>query len=111
MTREQQELFLEILGRNFQKFDREVLMPFYRRIETAVHSVWKDVNIATGGNIFCSTAITTGLERLSPAGTGQIYVPHGYDSVVDTDNYDAYNIFRSFSGSGARFRRNRLPED
>lgn len=92
VTREQQEQFLEILGRNFQKFDRQVLMPFYRRIETAVHSVWKDVNIATGGNIFCSTAISTGLERLNPAGSGQIYVPHGYDSVVDTDNYDAYNI-------------------
>lgn len=90
VTPQQQEMFLKILEDRFKIFDQQVLMGFYRRIGEAVHKHW-DVNIATGGNIFSSTAISTGLERLEPSGKGQIYVPHGYDSVVDTDQYDAYN--------------------
>lgn len=97
---EQQAMFLSIMESRFQEFDHNVLMPFYRRIANAIHKNWA-IPVATGGNIFCSTDIATGLEPIYPDRILQIYAPHGYDSVVDTDQYDAYNtqnVDRLFAG-------------
>lgn len=49
-----------------------------------------DKPVVTGGNIYCSTNIPTGLERLGEDGE-QIYAPHGYDSVVDSDRYESFS--------------------
>ena len=56
-----------------------------------------------------STDMTTGLERLE---TAQIYAPHGYDSVVDSDRYDSFskeNVERLYAGKRASQQRLNLP--
>ncbi len=85
---ETQAAFMEIVSRRFLEFDRTILMDFYRRIQAAVRK-HSDIPVVTGGNIYCSTDIPTGIERLSDG--LQIYAPHGYDSVVDSDRYDAFS--------------------
>lgn len=95
---EQAAEFMGIVAGRLMDFDKTTLMDFYRRMQRAVqrHS---DLNLVTGGNIYCSTDVPTGIERLE--GIGQIYAPHGYDSVVDSDRYEAYskeNVARLFAG-------------
>ena len=85
---EVQAEFIELVGKAFLDWDHTVLMDFYRRIQAAVRKV-SDKPLVTGGNIYCSTDVPTGLERLADG--LQIYAPHGYDSVVDSDRYDAYS--------------------
>ena len=77
----------QAMNRRFMKFDSEVLMPFYSRMLRAIRK-HTDAALVTGGNIYCSSFVTTGIEKLEEA---QIYAPHGYDAVVDSDRYDQYN--------------------
>ncbi|MBR0086607.1 MAG: cellulase family glycosylhydrolase [Lachnospiraceae bacterium] len=88
ITPEAQVEFMGIVAGRFLEFDRTVLMDFYRRMQKAVRK-HSDKPIVTGGNIYCSTDIPTGIEKLSDG--LQIYAPHGYDSVVDSDRYELYN--------------------
>lgn len=83
--------FMERVGLHFQEFDRNTLMDFYRRIEKAVKLV-SDKPVVTGGNIYCSSNVRTGIARLSQEDGCQIYDIHAYDSVVDTDSYEGYNL-------------------
>ena len=80
--------FMELVGARFLDWDKTVLMDFYHRMQAAVRKV-STKPLVTGGNIYCSTDIPTGLERLDDG--LQIYAPHGYDSVVDSDRYDAFS--------------------
>ena len=80
--------FMGMVAARFLEFDRTTLMDFYRRMARAIkkHS---DKAIVTGGNIYCSTDVPTGIEPLGDI--PQIYAPHGYDSVVDSDRYDSFS--------------------
>lgn len=85
---EEQIAFMGILSEQFLEFDRTTLMDYYRRMQTAIRK-HSDKPIVTSGNIYCSTNIPTGIERLDDG--NQIYAPHGYDSVVDTDRYENFS--------------------
>lgn len=85
---EEQMAFMGIVSERFLEFDRITLMDFYRRMQAAVRK-HSDKAIVTGGNIYCSTNIPTGIERLDDG--NQIYAPHGYDSVVDSDRYESFS--------------------
>ncbi len=101
--------FMRIVSEKLVHFDQTTLMDFYRRIQRAIQKT-SDLAIITGGNIYCSTDVPTGIERLP--GIGQIYAPHGYDSVVDSDRYDAYsteNVARVFAGKRQSQERLGLP--
>ena len=89
ITSEEQAEFMGIVSERFLEFDRTTLMDFYRRMQKAVRK-HSDKPVVTGGNIYCSTNIPTGLERLGEDGE-QIYAPHGYDSVVDSDRYESFS--------------------
>ncbi|MCI9440181.1 MAG: glycoside hydrolase family 5 protein [Ruminococcus sp.] len=119
---EQQALFMEYVTEQLQEFDRTTLMDFYRRMYRAVkkHS---EKPLITGGNIYSSSNVRTGIGRLDEAGNTdivpeadgpadgntdagsrkkgcQIYAPHGYDSVVDSDSYENFsreNVERLFA--------------
>lgn len=70
---------------------------------------YSDKAVITGGNIYCSTDIPTGIGRLDSA---QIYAPHGYDSVVDSDRYDSFskeNVERLYAGKRASQEQLGLP--
>ena len=94
VTPEETELMKKIMTTQFVKFDHDVLMPFYNRMLRGIRKV-SPVAIVTGGNIYCSSFVRTGLERVTGADgkpdAQQIYAPHGYDAVVDSDHYEAYN--------------------
>lgn len=95
---EQQGMFMQMVAEKLQEFDRTILMDFYRRIQKAV-SRNSQVPITTGGNIYSSSAVHTGICRLDPECEQQIYSPHGYDSVVDSDRYESFskeNVVRLF---------------
>ena len=85
---EQAAEFMQIVASQLLDFDRTTLMDFYRRMQRAIQKT-SDLPIITGGNIYCSTDVPTGIERLE--GTMQIYGPHGYDSVVDSDRYESFS--------------------
>lgn len=100
---EEQTIMKEVLSEQFMRFDREILMPFYNRITEAVRKVCT-IPIATGGNIYSSSFVPTGITTLSSADgsrdTQQVYTPHGYDAVTDSDRYDAFNkenVYHIFS--------------
>ena len=85
---EEQAEFMQIVGGRFLEFDRTTLMDFYRRMQAAIRRV-SDKPVVTGGNIYCSTDIPTGIGRLDDV--NQIYAPHGYDSVVDSNRYESFS--------------------
>ena len=89
MSAEQAAFYMGVVAEKLVGFDRETLMPFYRRIQEAVKDVSKKPLI-TGGNIYSSSTIPTGIGRLDDNGC-QIYAPHGYDAVVDSDRYESFN--------------------
>ncbi|WP_028611665.1 cellulase family glycosylhydrolase [Paenibacillus harenae] len=86
-------IMMAILTEQFDKFDKEILMPFYNRILRAVRKVC-EVPLVIGANVY-GTVVKTGLQKLTDSNGNvdaqQIYAPHGYDSVVDSDRYDAYS--------------------
>jgi endoglycosylceramidase len=94
VTLEEQGVMQNILTEQFMDFDKEILIPFYNRILRAIRKVCS-VPLVTGGNIYSSSFVETGIEKLTgPDGQvdhQQIYGPHGYDAVVDSDNYEAFN--------------------
>lgn len=85
---EEQAAFMGIVSERFLEFDRTTLMDYYRRMQAAIRK-YSDKPIVTGGNIYCSTNIPTGIERLADG--NQIYAPHGYDSVVDSTHYESFS--------------------
>lgn len=89
MTPEQSAFYMRTVSERLTVFDRDQLMPFYRRIQKAVeHST--DIPLVTGGNIYSSSTVPTGITRLDERGN-QIYAPHGYDAVVDSDRYESFS--------------------
>ncbi|MCR2806260.1 glycoside hydrolase family 5 protein [Paenibacillus soyae] len=92
-TPSERELMMGILTEHFVTFDKEILMPFYNRMLRAIRKVG-NIPIVTGSNIY-GTAVKTGIEKVRDSNgvvdTQQIFAPHGYDTVVDTDRYDEYN--------------------
>ena len=85
---EQAAVYIGYVSERLQTFDSTVLMDFYKRIADAVHK-YSDKPLITGGNIYCSSTVRTGIKRLADG--NQIYAPHGYDSVVNTDHYESFS--------------------
>lgn len=125
VTMEQQALFMGYVTEQLQEFDRTTLMDFYYRMERAVrkHSVKP---LITGGNIYSSSNVRTGIRRLDTGRFGgtaeigveneksgrQIYAPHGYDSVVDSDRYESFskeNVERLFADKRSSQEELKLP--
>lgn len=78
-----------------QKFERDVLSPFFNKTGAAIRSVDGDGFLMLETSYFSNMAIESGLE-LVQNGEGnvvhhQVYAPHGYDLVVDTEHYEIYN--------------------
>ncbi|GFI15749.1 hypothetical protein IMSAG249_00323 [Lachnospiraceae bacterium] len=94
VTPESQAYMGEIVSSAFMDFDKKILMPFYQKMNERIRS-YSDKALITGGNIYCSANFHSGIERVKGKDgkpeTQQIYAPHGYDSVVDSDSYDRYN--------------------
>lgn len=94
ITPESQAYMGQIVGEAFMEFDRKTLMPFYQKINDAIREK-TDIALVTGGNIYCSENFPSGINRVKGLDgnweTQQIYAPHGYDSVVDSDKYENFS--------------------
>lgn len=94
ITPESTAYMTEIVNQAFMEFDKDTLMPFYQKMNDAIRRYTKTA-LVTGGNIYCSANFKSGIDRV--AGTDgepeiqQIYAPHGYDSVVDSDKYENFS--------------------
>lgn len=126
ITLEQQALFMGYVTERLQEFDRTTLMEFYFRMERAVRK-YSDKPLITGGNIYSSSNVRTGIGRLdadkdrvgitdigaeNEKQGRQIYAPHGYDSVVDSDRYENFsreNVERLFEDKRSSQKELGLP--
>lgn len=106
ITPESQAYMGRIVGEAFMEFDKGTLMPFYQKMNDALREK-TDIALVTGGNIYCSSDFPSGIDRVSGRNgeeSQQIYAPHGYDSVVDSDRYENFsmeNIERLFANKRA----------
>lgn len=78
-----------------QRFERETLAPFYNKTAAAIRSVDPDGLLMLETSYFSNMGVESGVELAADdAGTAfrhQVYAPHGYDLVVDTEHYELYN--------------------
>lgn len=79
---------IENSGAAARDFDRNILTPFYAKVTSAIREIDTEAFIFTEANYFSNTAIQSEIGRVDKA---QVFSPHGYDLVVDTDKYDAYS--------------------
>ncbi len=74
-------------------FETEVLTPFYSEVAAAIREEDPDTILMLESNYFANAAVPTALSpAVYPDGRiieKQAYVPHGYDILVDTEDYGA----------------------
>lgn len=77
------------------EFERDVLSPFYCKVAKEIRRYDKSSVLLLESNYFCNMGIESGIEAVVDENgcldKNQAYAPHGYDLVVDTDNYGSYN--------------------
>lgn len=78
-----------------QAFEKEVLSPFIERVAQGIREVDQEGFIMLETSYFANMGIESGIElvrdREGKIDPHQVYTPHGYDLVVDTDLYEIYN--------------------
>lgn len=82
---------IENSGAAAKAFDREVLTPFFEKAAREIRKIDAKGFIFTEANYFSNIAIQSEIGRVDNA---QVFSPHGYDLVVDTDKYHAYSQHR-----------------
>lgn len=83
------ELLTYAYAPNFA-FEKDILTPFFDKATQKIAEADSEKFIMTGTSYFCNMAIESGIQRL-PNAKNQVYAPHGYDLIVDTNHYDIYN--------------------
>ncbi|MGN7359785.1 cellulase family glycosylhydrolase [Paenibacillus sp. SAF-054] len=77
-----------------QRFEREVLAPFFDKTAAAIRESVPDGFLMLATSYFANMGVESGLTLASKDGAslpGQVFAPHGYDLVVDTEHYEIYN--------------------
>jgi endoglycosylceramidase len=95
----------------YNEFEREALMPFYRRAAAAIRSVDAGRIIFLEASMGSNMGVYSAIERLEGGGP-QAYAPHGYDLVVDTPDVASASSARVeviFSRHGETARRLGMP--
>lgn len=67
----------------FQTFDRQQLMPYYRRVAKAIREVAPTKILFLGTTMASNSGVRSAIAPLEGGGP-QAYAPHAYDLVVDT---------------------------
>jgi len=78
-----------------QSFEREKLAGFFNRTAGTIREVDPERLMLLETSYFANMGIESGLQPLTDRSgnrdAGMLYAPHGYDLVVDTNHYEAYN--------------------
>ncbi|MEC0371746.1 cellulase family glycosylhydrolase [Paenibacillus chibensis] len=80
-----------------QRFERDVLAPFFGKTAAAIRTAAADGFLMLETSYFSNMGVESGLTLASGdegVFPGQVFVPHGYDLVVDTEHYEIYNPAR-----------------
>ncbi|MFO7729820.1 MAG: cellulase family glycosylhydrolase [Spirochaetia bacterium] len=91
-------MLIDAAEEELKAFDRKKIMPFYHRVTHAIREVDKESLIFLETNYFGNLGVLTGIDPvLDQKGTrmsNQVYAPHGYDLVTDTDFMNDANLSR-----------------
>ncbi|MWV46087.1 cellulase family glycosylhydrolase [Paenibacillus sp. HJL G12] len=77
-----------------QRFEENVLAPFFGKTGAAIRMAAADGFLMLESSYFSNMGVESGLALADAGGSvfpGQIFAPHGYDLVVDTEHYEIYN--------------------
>ncbi|MEC0241208.1 cellulase family glycosylhydrolase [Paenibacillus dokdonensis] len=77
-----------------QRFERDVLAPFFSKTAAAIRKAAPDGFLMLETSYFANMGVESGIELAGENGAafpGQVFAPHGYDLVVDTEHYEIYN--------------------
>ncbi|GIP53034.1 glycoside hydrolase family 5 protein [Paenibacillus vini] len=78
-----------------QSFEKEVLAPFFNKTAAAIRSIDPERFLMLETSYFSNMAVESGLQLIrndtGETDSSQVFVPHGYDLVVDTEHYEIYN--------------------
>lgn len=89
---------IDVTEAELKAFDRQKLMPFYHRLSHAIREVDNESLLFLETNYFNNLGIFSGLNPVTNQdGTrlsNQVYAPHGYDLVTDTNYMDDANLSR-----------------
>ncbi|GIP34783.1 hypothetical protein J2TS4_39930 [Paenibacillus sp. J2TS4] len=81
-----------------QRFEREMLAPFFNKTASAIRSVAPDGFLMLETSYFANMGVESGIELVrnqdGKIDSNQVYTPHGYDLTVDTELYEIYNQSR-----------------
>ena len=95
---EQYSALVTPLGEALKTFDETVLSSFYQKLRDSIRSVDKEVLLFIETNYFCNTGIPSGVlppkDENGQQDKGLVYAPHGYDLMVDTDQYESDTFVR-----------------
>ncbi len=78
----------ELSSAQVMRFEQEVLAPFFDRVAAAIRAVDSVSFLLRGHNYISNIGVPSGIPPITVAGQPdprQIFAPHGYDLVVDTD--------------------------
>lgn len=88
-------MLVESAKESSQRFEQEILTPFFNKTAAEIRSVVPDGFLMLESSYFSNMGVESGLNLVQHAdGTvdhNQVYTPHGYDLVVDTEHYEIYN--------------------
>lgn len=78
-----------------QIFEKEVLSPFFNKVATGIRQIDEERFIIFETSYFANMGVESGVKLIQNdegvIDPHQVFAPHGYDLVVDTDHYEIYN--------------------
>lgn len=78
-----------------QAFEKEVLTPFFNKVAAGIRQIDTKGFLMLETSYFANMGVESGVQLIEnekgEADSNQVYAPHGYDLVVDTDHYEIYN--------------------
>src|SRR5690625_644906 len=78
-----------------QAFEKETLSPFFNKVAAGIREIDTDSFIMLETSYFSNMGVESGLQLVQNSDgvidSSQVFAPHGYDLVVDTDHYEIYN--------------------
>lgn len=78
-----------------QVFEKEILSPFFNKVASEIRQIDTERFIMLETSYFSNMGIESGVQLVQNdegvIDPSQVFAPHGYDLVVDTDHYEIYN--------------------
>lgn len=78
-----------------QVFEKETLAPFFNNVAAGIREIDSERFLMLETSYFANMGVESGLQLVQneqgETDPNQVFTPHGYDLVVDTEHYEIYN--------------------